>query len=64
MRFSVRWLDVCPGKEKRILWKSAFYDCCDTKKRILCVSYGKSHVSQSFRCQTYCHAFMRAAWQA
>ena len=64
MRLSVRRPDVCPGKEKRILRKSAFWPQSFTKKRILCVSYGKSHVSQSFRCQTYCHAFMRAAWQA
>ena len=26
MRFSVRWLDVCPGEEKRTLRKGAFYD--------------------------------------
>ena len=44
MRFSVRWLDVCPGEEKRILRKSAF--CADalTKKCTLTHHpHGKAH---------------------
>ena len=35
MRFSVRWLDVCPGEEKRILRKSALCAGTLTERRIL-----------------------------
>ena len=35
MRFCVRRLDVCPGKEKRILRKDAFSDRDVTERRIL-----------------------------
>ena len=35
MRFSVRWLDVCPGEEKRILRKGAFWLRTLTERRTL-----------------------------
>ena len=37
MRFSVRWLDVCPGEEKRILRKSALW-LRPSRKDALCVT--------------------------
>ena len=44
MRFSVRWLDVCAGEEKRILRKSAFWPRDVTEKRILGTGpHGKAH---------------------
>ena len=44
MRFCVRRLDVCLGKEKRILRKSAFWPQALTERRILAAaSYGKAH---------------------
>ena len=44
MHFCVRWVDVCPGEEKRILRKSAFCNPCRTEKRILAArSHGKTH---------------------
>ena len=44
MRFSVRWPDVCPGEERCILRKSAFYGCDVTKKRILdAIPHAKTH---------------------
>ena len=35
LRFSVRWLDVCAGEEKRILRKSALWRLGLTQKRTL-----------------------------
>ena len=47
MRFSVRWLDVCPGKEKCILRKSAFWEVGVTEKCILRVTpHGKAQSAQ------------------
>ena len=37
MRFSVRWLDVCPGEEKYILRKSALWLRL-SRKDALCVT--------------------------
>ena len=37
MRFSVRWLNVCPGEEKRILRKGAFWLRL-SRKDALCVT--------------------------
>ena len=37
VRFSVRWLDVCPGEEKRILRKSALW-LRPSRKDALCVT--------------------------
>ena len=37
MRFSVRWLDVCAGEEKRILRKSALW-LRPSRKDALCVT--------------------------
>ena len=37
MRFSVRWLDVCPGEEKCILRKSALWLRL-SRKDALCVT--------------------------
>ncbi len=50
MRFSVRWADVCPGEEKRILRKSAFCNQCLTEKRTLRLRcYGKAQ-SATLQC--------------
>ena len=44
MCFSVRWLDVCAGEEKRILRKSALWPRDVTGKRILGTGpHGKAH---------------------
>ena len=44
MRFSVRRLHVCAGKEKRTLRKDAFCGCDVTERRILCRHpHGKAH---------------------
>ena len=44
MRFSVRWLHVCAGKEKRTLRKSAFCAGTLTERRILDQRrHGKAH---------------------
>ena len=44
MRFSVRWLDVCAGEEKRTLRKSALCTSSVTERRILRVACdGKAH---------------------
>ena len=44
MRFSVRRLHVCAGKEKRTLRKDALCGCDVTERRILCRHpHGKAH---------------------
>ena len=44
MRFCVRRLDVCAGKEKRILRKSAFWPQALTERRILAAApHAKAH---------------------
>ena len=42
MRFSVRWLDVCPGEEKRILRKSAFWSLTSRKSAFCELQNGQS----------------------
>ena len=58
MCFSVRWLDVCPGEEKRILRKSTFCGRGATEKRILRSRCdGKVHsATETLRKSAFCVA--------
>ena len=65
MRFCVRRLDVCPGKEKRILRKSAFWPQALTERRILAAApHAKAHsaIPEIVQTALFRYATTREAW--